>query len=541
MKIIKQIILCGIMYVAMSIAVSAQPLLPKTGNFDPTWESLSQQYTCPDWFRDAKFGIWAHWGPNSVAEYGDWFPRRMYIQGNNWAFTDLIPAYSYHLFKYGHPSQVGFKDLIPLFTAAKFDPEALMKFYYKAGARYFVSMAMHHDNFDMWNSKYQPWNSVNMGPKRDIVKEWQTAAKNNNMKFGVSNHGEGTWRYWEITRMADTTGPLKGVPYDGMMTKADGKGKWWEGYDPRDLYGQPHKGAKTGEYSGPFPGRDGDQPDSLFKQSLINRTVDLIDNYHPDLIYFDGNIPFRRLDIASYYYNQSEKWNKNGKPEVVVAIKGASSEMMSKGAVYDIENAQSDQMRKYPWQTDTALDGWFYTNPLYLLTSGRGPVPTRDIVLQLVDIVSKNGNLCLNINLRADGTILAAYYKFLDEMGKWMDINGEAIHGTRPWETFGEGPTNVKTGTGNVSNRPKAFTGEDIRFTTKGNTFYAIMMAWPGKEVTIKSLPKGKKLWFGNIKDVRMLGSNGSLKWTQNENGLTVQLPAGQPCEYAFTLKITGK
>lgn len=540
MNVVTRISLCSMLFVVMSIVSSAQPLLPKTGPFEPTWESLSQQYDCPDWFRDAKFGIWAHWGPNSVAEYGDWFPRRLYIQDNNWAFPDLIPAYSYHLIKYGHPSEFGFKDLIPLFTCAKWDPEALMKLYYKAGARYFVSMAMHHDNFDMWNSRYQPWNAVNMGPKRDIVKEWQNAAKHNNMKFGVSNHGEGTWRYWEISRMADTTGPLKGVPYDGWMTKADGKGKWWEGYDPRDLYGQPHKGSKQGAYSGPFPGDDGDQPDSLFKQILINRMVDLIDNYHPDLIYYDGGLPFRRLDMASYYYNQSQKWN-NGKNEIVINVKGSRSEEQQKALVLDLENAQSDIPRKYPWQTDTGLDGFFYINPMYLIYSGRGPILTKDVVLQLVDIVSKNGNLLLNINLRADGTIVDAYYKFLDEMAQWMAVNSEAIHGTRPWEIMGEGPTKVQEVRGNQSNRPKEYTAEDIRFTTKGKSIYAILMAWPGKEVTIKSLHKGKALWFGEIRDIQMLGSKDLLKWVQNEKGLTVQLPASQPCQYAYVLKISGK
>jgi alpha-L-fucosidase len=360
------------------------------------------------------------------------------------------------------------------------------------------------------------------------------------MKFGVSNHGEGTWRYWEITRMADTIGPKKGIPYDGWMTKADGKGKWWEGYDPRDLYGQPHRGAKQGAYEGPFPGRDGEQPDSLFKQILINRNNDLIDNYHPDLVYFDGGLPFGRLDIASDYYNESQKWN-NGKNEVVINVKGSRSEDQQKALVLDLENAQSDVPKKYPWQTDTGLDGFFYINPQYLLYSGRGPTPTKDIILQLADIVSKNGNLLLNINLLADGTIVDAYYKFLNEMAQWMDINSEAIHETRPWEISGEGPTRVEAVKGNKSNRPKEYTCEDIRFTTKGNSFYAILMAWPGKEVTIKSLPKGKALWLGKIKNIQMLGNVGSLKWVQNEKGLTVQLPAMPPCQYAYTLKITGK
>jgi len=536
---IKRISLGGFLYAAVATAIPAQPLLPKTGPFEPTWESLSQQYDCPEWFRDAKFGIWAHWGPNSVAEYGDWFPRRMYIQGNTWAFPDLEPAYTYHLNKYGHPSEFGFKDLIPLFKCEKWDPEALMKLYYKAGARYFVSMAMHHDNFDMWNSKYQPWNAVNLGPKRDIVKEWQQAAKHNNMKFGVSNHGEGTWRYWEITRMADITGPKKGVPYDGWLTKEDGKGKWWEGYDPRDLYTRPHKPGQPA-YEGPFPDNSGDPPDEIFKTNLINRQVDLIDNYHPDLVYFDGGLPFRRLDLASYYYNESQKWN-GGKNEVVINVKGSRSADQQKALVLDLENAQSDVPKQYPWQTDTGLDGFFYINPKYLKTPGRGPTPTRDIVWQLADIVSKNGNLLLNINLLADGSIVAPYYKFLDEMAQWMEINGEAIHGTRPWEIAGEGPTRVEAVKGNKSNRPKEYTSEDIRFTTKGKSLYAILMAWPDREVTIKSLPKGKALWLGDIDDIQMLGAKGALKWVQNENGLTVQLPAAPPCQYAYTLKISGK
>lgn len=517
----------------------APPMLPVTGPFEPNYESLSKQYDCPEWFRDAKFGIWAHWGPNSVAEYGDWFPRRMYIQGNTWAFPDLAPAYTYHLNKYGHPSEYGFKDIIPLFKAEKWDPEALMKLYKKAGARYFMAMGMHHDNFDLWNSKYQPWNSVNMGPKRDMVKEWQQAAKHNNLKFGVSNHGAGTWRYWEITRMADTAGPKKGVPYDGWLTKADGKGKWWEGYDPRDLYGQPHKGGQPA-YAGPFPDNSGDPPDSLFQASLINRMTDLIDNYHPDLIYYDGGLPFGRLDFASYYYNESRKWNK-GKADVAINIKGARTEQQQKAVVADFENAQSDILRKYPWQTDTSLDGWFYTNPAHLITPGRGPTPTKDVILQLVDIVSKNGNLLLNINLRSDGTIVESYYKFLDEMAKWMDINSEAIHGTRPWEIFGEGPTNATATTGNRSNRPKEYTAEDIRFTTKDKSLYAILMSWPGKEVTIKSLPKEKSLWLGDIKAIQMLGSKAPLKWVQNDKGITVQLPANKPSEFACILKISGK
>jgi len=499
--------------------------------FEPSWESL-KQYDCPEWFRDAKFGIWAHWGPQSVAEYGDWFARSMYIQGNTTWYEGKEPTYTYHLKKYGHPSEFGYKDLIPLFTAEKWDPEALMELYYKAGARYFMSMGQHHDNFDMWNSKFQPWNAVNMGPKKDIVKDWQKAAKNNNMRFGVSMHGEFAWQFFEVTRMSDTTGTKKGIPYDGVLTKADGTGKWWEGYDPQDLYCRPHKPSKP-FYELCCPDNSGDPPDSAFLTKFYNRITDLVDNYHPDLIYFDGDLPQGDygLRFASHFYNENQKWN-NGKNEAVINTKRQPADRQ-KAVVLDIENGQSDFLKKYPWQTDASLDGWFYMK-------GGWHASTKDIIEKLIDIVSKNGNLMLNITQKSDGTIQEYAVQFLKEMGQWMDINGEAIHGTRPWEVFGEGPHNTENGEQNKSvNIP--FTSEDIRFTTKGNKLYAFIMAWPGKNITIKSLPTGKKLWYGEIKEIKMLGYDAPLKWSQDANGLTVQLPDKPPCNYAFVIKITGK
>lgn len=487
--------------------------------YAPSWESL-MQYDCPEWFRDAKFGIWAHWGPQSVPEMGDWYASFLYGPqpgDSEWRTKGAIAAHAYHVEHYGHPSVFGYKDIIPLFKAENWDPKKLMKLYYDAGARYFVSMGQHHDNFDLWDSKHQPWNSVNMGPHRDIVREWQEAARENGMKFGVSFHGFTAWGWFECSRGCDTEGPLKGVPYDGNMTKEDGKGKWWEGYDPQDLYCRPHP--------------NGAPRDDAFKQNYIDRLYDLFENYHPDLIYFDGGIPFDSLRIASTYYNRNTAWN-NGSNQGVIAIKGASVKKQ-KAIVLDIENGQSDYLRPYPWQTDTSFDGWF-------VRKGYNPPSTKQIIQQLVDIVSKNGNLLLNIAQYSDGSISDKALWFLKCMAEWMQINGEAIHGSRPWEIYGEGPVHVTDGEQNKSQR-LSYTAQDIRFTRNADNLYAFILSTPGQEVLIKSLPKGKELWFGEIQSIRLLGNDEPLEWKQTREGLKVIMPKSLRGKYVFTLKISGK
>ena len=487
-------------------------------NYEPDWESL-KRYECPEWFRDAKFGIWAHWGPQSVPQLGDWYGRFLYNapnQTNKWRTEGGAKAYAYHLKHYGHPSQFGYKDLIPLFKAEHWNPTALMELYHKAGARYFMSMGQHHDNFDMWDSKHQPWNSVNMGPRRDIVREWQTAAKQFNMRFGVSFHGSSAWSWFEPSRGADADGPLKGVPYDGNLTKADGAGKWWDGYDPQDLYCRPHK--------------EGEPPDEPYKTKFINRVFDLVDNYRPDLIYFDGGLPFNRLDIASEFYNRSQSWHKQN--EAVINIKGVPPERR-KAVVYDIENGQAGDLLPNPWQTDASFDGWF------VVSGGRG-APTKKIVQQLTDIVSKNGNLMLNITQRPDGTISDFAANFLKEMAAWMDVNSEAIHGTRPWVIYGEGPTKIADGESKKSQRLN-YTAKDIRFTTKGRSLYALIMEWPGEKVTIKSLTPDRELWFGEIKEVQLLGHSAPLKWQRDASGLTVSLPEKKADQFVYVVKISGE
>jgi alpha-L-fucosidase len=512
-------------------------ILAQKVDFKPTDESL-KQYKTPEWFRDAKFGIWSHWGPQSVPERGDWYARFMYLQGVlDWGET--FDVNESHTKRYGHPSEFGYKDLIPLFTANKWNPEKLMKLYKKAGARYFVSMGQHHDNFDMWNSKLQPWNSVNMGPKRDIVKEWQNAAKKNGMPFGVSFHGEAAWWFFESSRLSDHKGAFQGIPYDGWQTKEDGKGKWWEGYNPRDLYGQPHKPKLPANVKiAREVIREGDPASDSFLDNFVGRVYDVLDQYHPELIYFDsGHFPAgkeRGTKLIADFYNRSQKWNKGINKAVVNAkhLTEAEQQMF----VLDFENTHSSEVRQLPWQTDIGFDGWFYLNK-----EKEAYLPTQDVIHTLVDIVSKNGNMLLNITQSASGEIHPYAYDFLNEMGNWMGVNSEGIHGTRPWKKFGEGPSRID-GEKDIEHESIEYSSEDFRFTTKGNTLYAILMKYPEdkKEVTITSLSKNEKLWFGEIKNVTLLGNKGKLKWKSTSNGLLVSLPKKAPCDYAYIIKISG-
>jgi len=493
------------------------------GPFQPTWESLQQQYQCPDWFRDAKFGIWAHWGPQCQPEQGDWYAQHMYQQGN--------AQNKYHVQTYGPPSQFGFKDICNVWKAEKFDPEKLISLYKRAGARYFVQMANHHCNFDNWDSAYQPWNSVNIGPKKDIVGLWADAARKAGLRFGVTVHAARAWTWYEAAQGADKEGSMAGVPYDGKLTKADGKGKWWEGYDPQDLYAQNHPlGAK---------------PDQAYCDKFFLRVKDLVDKYKPDLLYFDdGVLPLRGvsedygLRIAAHYYNSSIRWN--GKNEAVMNTKGLN-ESQRKALVWDIERGKTDQLASYPWQTDTCIGNWHYKRSIF---EKHGYKTTTQVVTMLVDIVSKNGNLLLNIPVRGDGTIDEDEVKVLEGMAQWMAVNGEAIYGTRPWTVYGEGAT---TGTGKGTERDtRAYSASDIRFTTKPapsgvdgpGTVYAFCLALPTTDVRIVSLGRNSKVSTRAVSSVQLLGSKEKLSWTQEPDALVIRRPAKMPCEHAIAFKI---
>ena len=489
---------------------------PRTvkGPFLPAWNSL-KQYQCPEWFRDAKFGIWAHWTAQCVPEQGDWYAREMYMEGH--------PDYDYQVAHYGHPSKVGFKDIDHIWHAEHWDPEQLMQLYQRAGAKYFVALANHHDNFDTWNSKYQPWNSVNIGPHKDIVGTWAAAARRHGMRFGVTVHAARTWDWFDVSHGSDKTGPLAGVPYDGNLTKADGKGTWWEGYDPADLYG-PAGAART------------PAAHAAYEQKFYNRVMDLVGSYQPDLLYFDDGDPptSHGLEIAAAYYNANKAWH-GGRLDAILNVKNSSTRV-KQSMVEDYERGSSSEIAQYPWQTDTCIGEWHYKRSIY----ENHQYKTADqVVKMLVDIVSKNGNLLLNIPLRGDGTIDPDELAFLRGMAPWMDINGEAIYGTRPWVVAEEGPVKVKGGM--FSEGAKDYTAQDFRFTKKGSTLYAVGLGWPtdGKYV-IRSLATDAPGAKGTIRAIQMLGSKETLRWTRDAGGLTVTVPAQPPCLHAWALKITG-
>ena len=401
------------------------------GPFKPTWESL-QNYQTPEWFRDAKFGMWAHWGPQCQPEAGDWYARNMYQEGSR--------QYKIHLQKYGHPSKFGFKDVINEWKAEKWDPEELVSLYKNAGAQYFMALANHHDNFDLYDSKYQKhWNAIKIGPKKDLIGGWAKAARSNGLPFGVSVHASHAWRWYEVAQRSDKTGQYAGIPYDGKMTKADGKGKWWEGLDPQELYAQNHplsKNSLDDNFSteqwdwggGVYP------PSKAYIEKFYNRTVDLINKYDPDVVYFDDDrlplwpVSDAGLRIAAHLYNKSIK--DHGELRAVVNGK-MLDENQRKAMVWDIERGQANGIQPLPWQTDTCIGGWHYDRGLYDRNGYKTP---RTVIQTLVDIVSKNGNLMLNIPVRGNGTIDEKEKKVVEGITKWMKANSESIYATRPWK-----------------------------------------------------------------------------------------------------------
>ncbi|HUB25759.1 MAG TPA: alpha-L-fucosidase [Tepidisphaeraceae bacterium] len=518
---------------------SIDPPPVASGPFEANWQSL-KQYKAPDWFRDAKFGIWAHWSAQCVPEQGDWYARNMYIQGN--------PQYNYHVAHYGHPTQFGFKDIDHLWKVENWDPDALMDQYVKAGAKYFVALANHHDNFDCYESTYHAWNSTRIGPMKDIIGTWAKVARGRGLRFGVTNHSSHAWHWFQTAFGYDVEGPLAGVRYDGFSRIAEGTGQWWEGFDPQQLYVGPSIVMPDGITS--IKGLDQwiRQYDSAwheeappshpeFTRTWFLRCQELIDKYQPDLLYFDDTeLPLGHagLDIAAHFYNSNI--NRLGRLEAVLTSKGLQPDHVGT-MVLDIERGRADRILGDPWQTDTCIGNWHYQRSLF----EHHRYKTAGTVIQMLcDIVSKNGNLLLNIPVRGDGTIDSDEEKVLDELAAWMPANGEAIFGTRPFTVFGEGPPDVK-GSGNFNEKSsRPYTSRDIRFTTKGDTLYAIALGWPEDgRLVLQTLAAGSPQYPKEIAKVELLGSDQSIAFTRGDQGLVVTMPQNKPNEHAFVLKIT--
>jgi len=495
------------------------------GPFQPTWESLEANYRLPDWYRDAKFGIWMHWGPQCQPGDGDWYAKYLYDQDR--------PQYNFHLKKYGHPSKFGFKDVCNDWKAEKWDPAALLRRFKGAGAKFLVSMANHHDNFDNFNSKFQPWNSVAVGPKKDIVGTWQKLVTAAGMKFGVSIHAARAWNWYEDAQGSDKTGQLAGIPFDGELTKTDGKGLWWEGLDPQDLYAQNHA--------------IGAEPNAAYVTKFFNRVKNLIDGYHPDLIFFDDSkLPLgdTGLNLAAHFYNANQKWH-DGKLEAVIIANGFSVDE-ERACVNNLERNMTLDMLEMPWNKGNCIGPWHYSVADY----NKGYRKTSDWIHLLVDVISKNGTFLLAIPLPGSGEMDDKAAAFLDGMSEWMGINSECIYGTRPWKIYGEGPSvkNDATARDSARNPPRGLgpnlTPSDIRFTAKGDMLYAIVMGWPdGGKVNIKSLAKDSLNNKGEIGAVQLLGSSGKLAFSRDESGLSVTLPTqrSETDSYGIALKIFPK
>lgn len=506
----------------------------QTGTFKPTWESLCT-YEVPEWFRDAKFGIWAHWGAQCVEGSGDWMARELYIEGSD--------KYNYHRDHYGHPSEFGYKDILPLFKAENWNPEELVRFYKEeCGAQYFFCLGNHHDNYDLWDSKYQEWNSVNVGPHKDILEGWARAAKKVGLPLGISFHADHAWTWMEPSRRFDLKGEKRGVKYDGWLTKedgyklnADGTEKWWKGLDPQKLYAQDHDFSNNTWDNRAIHrqwawGEGANLPSQEYVTNFYNRTLDAINRYNPDIIYFDVTVlPFypisdAGLKIATHMYNHSMVTHK-GKNEAVVLTK-ILDEQQRKAFVWDVERGAPNQIMPQPWQCCNCIGGWHYNTGIYERNQYKD---AATIAKLLVDVVSKNGNMLLSVPLRADGTPDEKELAIMKEFGAWMKINSESIVKTRPWKIFGEGPianSNIKINDQGFNDGQYTKAGaNEIRFTQTAKNLYVTALAWPDDlTIRVKSLAEGSTLFPSKIKSIKMLGY-GKVKFTRTPDALIVSLP----------------
>ncbi|WP_037535352.1 alpha-L-fucosidase [Sphingomonas sp. RIT328] len=516
--------------------------VPAPRSFTGDWASLTSGYTAPDWFRDAKFGIWAHWGAASVPAAGDdWYGRDMYLQGH--------PSYQHHLKHYGHPADRGFMEIQNAWKAERWDPAELLDLYKRAGARYFMALANHHDNLDCFASSHHGWNSTRIGPKRDIVGTWAGLARERGLRFAVSNHSAHAWHWNQPAYGYDPEGPRRGQRYDAArLTLANGRGTWWNGLDPQHLYGgasmQMPDGigslAEANAWHAATDGlwNEGPSPDPAFVSRWLLRCRELIDRYEPDMLYFDNHdLPLGQagLDIAAYFYNQNMQRN-GGRLEGVCTAKETPPQRRM-GLVDVVERGQKSFIDPYPWQTETCLGNWFYGEQY--LREDRYKTPAK-VIHTLCDVVSKNGNLMLSVPIRGDGTIDAKEREIVEEVGIWMRRYGDAIYGSRPWRIHAEGSTGPGSGALSEGGRDSSYTAKDIRYVRKGNALHALVLGWPDDGVVrMTLLGSSNPVARGSVERVSLPGGP-ALSFRRMEDVLEVSLPAGLRTPIGLALIVNG-
>ena len=492
MKILKKTLCVLLLFVTSQILMAQE-------KYEASWESL-QQYECPEWFQDAKFGIYTHWGVYSVPECpSDWYGTNMYNEEH--------PNYKFHKETYGDQAEFGYKDLVPLFTAPKFDAEEWADLFVEAGARFAGPCGEHADGFAMWDSHVNPWNAADMGPKRDIVAELEKAVRKRGLKYVVSLHHSWLWGWFPTwDESTDCADPANASLYGEKVPETAWRVKGERGYY-----------------------RVNPMPSDKFERVWLEKVKEVVDGYSPDLLWFDNRIKILsekvRQEMMAYVYNQAEKNDQ----EFVLTFKRPDFPLGT-GTV-DLERNRMPKIYPEPWLTDNSI-----SQQLWIWSTELECYPTNNLIDDLVDIVSKNGNLLLNLAPHPDGTIPEDQKQRLREMGSWLKLNGEAIYDSRPWLIYGEGPT--ETLTGHLADMHfDGFTEKDIRFTTRNGQLYAIALGWPNSGILpIKSL--STTLYNGEIASVELIGHEDKLDIKRTVDALEIQLPDSKPCEHAFVFRI---
>ncbi|WP_197527636.1 alpha-L-fucosidase [Posidoniimonas polymericola] len=512
------------------------------GPFEPTWESIAEQHPgAAPWFRDAKVGIWIHWGPQAAGEAGDWYAKKMYLEDDS--------AAAKHRERFGHPSEFGYKDVLNQWRTPDFDADALMTRFHDAGFRYAIIMGVHHDNFDLWDSRHQPWNSTRVGPRRNFLKEWLTAAKRHGVRSGVSFHHEYTWWWWQPAFGADSSGPMAGVPYDGLLTAADGKAKWWDGLDPRDLYGSPLQGYPQYEPVHLIAhGRQGIFDHHLdyareYATKWAARIMDVVDRYDVDFIYTDGNStqPFSgkrsgsgyKCDAAqrvvAHYFNRTLE--RRGKVDAFAVVKfskpqnglASTSESRIGGGI------NTERM----WMGERAVGSWFYA-PGFVYDC-------KSAVQSLLEYASRDGNFALSVPITPSGGLTPDAVEMLEGFGRWMKINGRGIYGSTAWRVFSEGTGKLPGGAIGARTADYQFSNEDFRFTVGADgALYVWCMATPesGATLLVRSLASSSANAKETIESVELLGSELEVVWERLEEGLRITCPDMSALRHAVGFRV---